>query len=402
MQILYFYQYFTVPQGSYGTRVYEMAKRWVKQGDTVTVITSVYDKSGLAVNRPIEKVQIEGIQVVVVNIGLSSKHGFTRRILSFLGYALMGCWYAVTLPGDVVVVSVGPITAGLPGLVSRLFRGRPFVLEVRDIWLESAIQLGVVRNWLLIVVARAFDRFCCRAASKVVALSPGMADWLARNYSVTSIAIVTNGSDNEFFGKDILSQSLMSWGKGSRLAVYTGAIGAMNDCWQIVKMAEVLQARRNRVVRIVLVGDGKDRPALEAYARSRGLGNIEFLGNRAKSEVAAWLKSARCALLAFKNVPALDTVSPNKMFDAFAAGTPIIQSTRGWIRGLVAEERCGMNVPPEDPEALADAVEKVCRDDALYLELSANALRLARTRFDRDLLAGNMRAALEEAIGLAR
>jgi glycosyltransferase involved in cell wall biosynthesis len=229
-----------------------------------------------------------------------------------------------------------------------------------------------------------------------------MADWLARNYSVTSIAIVTNGSDNEFFGKDILSQSLMSWGKGSRLAVYTGAIGAMNDCWQIVKMAEVLQARRNRVVRIVLVGDGKDRPALEAYARSRGLGNIEFLGNRAKSEVAAWLKSARCALLAFKNVPALDTVSPNKMFDAFAAGTPIIQSTRGWIRGLVAEERCGMNVPPEDPEALADAVEKVCRDDALYLELSANALRLARTRFDRDLLAGNMRAALEEAIGLAR
>lgn len=395
MRILYLYQYFGTPRGSWSTRSYEFARRWVDAGDTVTVITSVYDKSDLKADQLITVRDVDGIRVIALNLQISNRHGFAQRVAGFVGYAALASWCSLREPADVVLASSGPITVGIPAFVKRALMGTPIVFETRDIWSDAAIQLGVVRNPGIIAVARAVEQLSVRLAARVVALSEGQADWLLERFGVRA-EVIPNASDNELAARVGALEPLPAWAADRPLALYTGSLGVMNDCRQILAAARESQ-RSGSDVLYVIIGDGVERAGLEREARDLGLDNVRFLGLLSKEDVLRWLARARCSLLAFRNVPALDATSPNKLFDAFSTGTPVVQSTGGWIKRLLEAERCGLNVPPEQPRALAAAVERVARDDALYAELSANAARVARELFDRDLLAARMHDVLAAA-----
>lgn len=394
MRILYFYQYFTTPKGAWSTRCYDLTRRWVREGHQVTVVTGIYDKSDLRPEGLLTRRMIEGIDVRIVNVRLSNKHGGLYRLLTFAAYAVAACWYAVALRADVLIASSGPITVGLPGLVGHWLRHRPLVFEVRDLWPEGAIDLGVLRNPVAIGLTRAFERLCYRASRVVVALSEDMEAAIARVAPGTTVVVVPNGADLERFAH-----------QGHRyepgLVVYAGSLGRMDDCGQIVAAARVLRELGRDDIHIAVLGDGMERPALMQRVRDLGLSNIEFLGLRPKAEVAAWLHRAACALITFRDVPVLGSVSPNKLFDAFAAGVPVVQTTASWIRRLLDRERAGLSVPPGDPAAMAQAIIRLMDDPALRFELAAGASRVARELYALDLLAERMLGALRLAAGLA-
>ena len=146
MTIVYFYQYFTTPKGSYGTRVYEFTKNWVERGHKVIVITSPYAKSDVRATKFLETQLIDGITLKIINVSIDNKHSFTRRIYSFLVYSFFSIFYALTLKCDLVIASSGPITVGVPGLIAKIFRRKKFVFEVRDLWPEGPIELGILKN----------------------------------------------------------------------------------------------------------------------------------------------------------------------------------------------------------------------------------------------------------------
>ena len=397
MRIVYFYQYFTVPQGSYSTRVYEFARRWVKAGHSVTVVTSVYDKSGIKPKGFISRFDVEGIDVRMINIRLSNKHGVIPRLFTFAAYALLACWYALRLPADVVVCSSGPLSVGLPGLVARYARRRPLVFEVRDLWPEGAIQLGILRHRLAIRLAKFFEKRCYRAASTVIALSEGMADWIRQNYGFQHIEVIPNASDNELVDQIDELIELPEWARGKKLAMYTGTLGLIDDCGQILDVAQVIQKRAINGLEFVIIGDGKERKQLEEKMQRLKLDNVHFLGLMSKEDVMRWLGNACCALFTVKDVPFLATASPNKVFDAFAAGVPVVQATQGWIKDLLTREQCGITVAPNDPEAMAEAVLQLANGNGLRTKLASQARRVARDNFDRTLLAGKMQKVLLEA-----
>lgn len=397
MRILYFYQYFTTPNGAWSTRVYEFASRWVRAGDSVTVVTSVYDKSDIRPTGFISKRDIEGIDVRVINIRLSNKHGISQRLLTFAAYAIAACGYALLRPADVVISSSGPITAALPGLVARYVRRRPFVFEVRDLWPEGSIQLGILRSRRFIALARWFEKACYRAARKVVCLSPGMAEWIRQSYGVTHLEVVPNASNNHLSEAARNGPVLPEWALSHRLVLYAGTLGLIDDCAQILEMALVLRQGGVEDIQVALIGDGRERRILEERANRLKLQQVHFLGQMPKKDVMTWLRAACCALFVCKDVPFLATASPNKLFDAFAAGVPVVQTTQGWIKELLDREECGITVPPGDPAALAEAVLKVVRDPALRQKLARNSTRVARDLFDCDLLAGKMRRVLASA-----
>ncbi len=400
MRILYFYQYFTTPSGCWSTRAYEFARRWAEAGDQVTVVTSVYDKSDLRPEEFISRHDIDGIDVRVINVRLSNKHRVLWRILTFAVYSLVACWYALTLRADVVLASSGPITVGLPGLVAHYLRRRPLVFEVRDLWPEGSIQMGILHNRVAIALARFFERLCYRAASKIVALSEGMADWITEHYGFRHIEVIPNASDNELFGSNGQPFELPAWAEKKSLVLYTGTVGLIDDCRQILDMAECLQEGGEEDIEVVVIGDGRERLDLETRARHSRINNVHFLGMLPKTQVASWLHRASCSLLVVRSVPFLETASPNKIFDAFAAGVPVVQTTQGWIKRLIDREQCGVTVPPNDARAMAEGVTLLARDQALRMRLSSNARRVARDIFDRSLLAARLRDVLHEAAGL--
>ncbi len=399
MNIVYFYQYFGTTKGGWSTRVYEMTRRWVKEGHQITVVTSLYDKSDLRPEGFITHLEVEGVKVILINVKLSNQHGFFARVSSFLLYALISVYFALRLPFQVCIASSGPITVGLSGLAAKLLRRKAFVFEIRDIWPEGAVQLGVLSNPLIIRLARWFERTCYHFADLVVACSPGQAEHVRRVLPGKDILVIPNASDNDLKARVAGRRLEMPEAlQGKTLALYTGTLGLMDGCAQIVEAARVLQERGREDIAVVMIGSGNEQEALQELAGRYDLENLHFLGLIPKEEVVLWLERARAAFYTIKAVPVLNTGSPNKMFDAFALGVPLIQNSDGWIWELVEEEGCGLNVPLGDAAAMADAVERLTDDDKLYAACAANALRLARTRFDRGKLARSYLEALRRLV----
>ena len=394
MTVLYFYQYFTTPKGSWSTRVYEFARRCVEQGDSITVVTSIYDKSDLRSDTLLSRRNIDGIDVRIINVRLSNRHGFLQRVFTFLAYAVIASWYALVIPADVVISSSGPMSAAIPGLVARHLRRRRFVFEVRDLWPQGAIELGLIRHPLAVWLAKKFEQVCYRSASQIIALSEGMAQWIRQEYGFSHIRIVPNASDNQLF--DVIQQQavLPEWMDSKHLVLYAGTIGLVNECRQMVRMCEVLERWGASDVMMVLIGEGRERTQLEALARELKLSNIRFLNQKPKDEVFGWLRQASCTLMLLGDAPFLSHSSPNKIFDSLAAGVPVVQNSQGWIRELFDREECGLTVSPGDAEALARAVLTIVRHPDRREAMAQNARRVAREQFDRDMLAGRMRDTL--------
>ncbi len=394
MKVVYFYQYFTTPKGAFSTRVYEFARRWVKAGDSVTVVTTVYDKSDLAPARFISRTTVDGIDVRILNIRISNSDRLAWRILTFLAYAVLATWYALRLPADVVVASSGPITVAVPGLAARWLRGRPLIFEVRDLWPEGAVQLSLLRNRAVIALLRRFEKLCYRSASRVVALSEDAAEWIRNRYGIGQIVVIPNASDTKLVGNLPPKPDLPEWAVGKKLALYAGALGYMYDSRQLLRVASHLEELGADEVELVVIGDGSDRRALEQEARSRQMKHVHFLGQRSRIEMFQWLMASCCAVLIVRNVPFFDMCSPNKVYDALAAGVPVVQDTQGGVKNLLLREECGITVSRGDTEAMARAVLALARDERLRQRMSENGRRVALEQFDRDLLARRMREVL--------
>ncbi|HLT72986.1 MAG TPA: glycosyltransferase family 4 protein [Cyclobacteriaceae bacterium] len=398
MTILYLYQYFGTPKGGWSTRVYEMCRRWVEQGHRVMVVTTPYDKSDIRAKKFIEHQSHGGIDVIVVNLLQSNKHPITKRLAYFLAYSFLASYFAFRLQYDVMIASSGPITIGFPALVGRMLKRRPLVFEVRDLWPRGAVELGIIRSKAVIRLAYWFEKVCYRNSRLIVACSEGMRKDIHDRFPDMNVIVVSNASDVGLFqdaGEPIIPEELV----GKKLVVYAGSLGVMDDCSQILDAAAELRTREINNIAIVIIGEGADKQTLIQRVHAEKLENVHILGLMPKTEVAKWLKVAQASLIVFKNVPVLDTSSPNKLFDSLAAGRPIIQTTQGWIKDLVECESVGISVRPNQPEEMADAIITLCTDDDLANRLGRNAAGLAEQRFERSRLAHYM---LENILGLIK
>jgi len=397
MQILYFYQYFTTPKGSYGTRVYEFTKRWVEKGHHVTVITGLYAKSDIRADKFIENQNFNGVNVKIVNVSIDNRQSTLKRVRSFIQYMTVSCWYALTLKADVVIASSGPLTVGLPGLVARYLRGRKFIFEVRDLWPEVAVELGIIHNRILIKVAYWFEKRCYKAATHIIALSSGMKADIENRFGNKNITSVTNSANIELFGTRVKEPDL----KGlvpMTYAIYNGNIGMVNNSAWLYDAAKVLSGKGRGDIIIVLAGEGQQKQELEQKALNEGVTNFFLLGMVPKYQLVAYIQNALVSLVPLKGAKVLDTSSPNKFFESLAAGVPVIQNTDGWMKDYLERNKVGFTLSPHDPSALADLLIDLSDKPEEVRKMGARARELAAKEFDKDILADKMLGAIVNAV----
>ncbi|MFB5944265.1 glycosyltransferase family 4 protein [Albibacterium profundi] len=397
MKIVYFYQYFSTPKGSWGTRVYEFAKEWVEQGHEVTVVSSVYSKSDLKAEKLIEDQYFEGIHVKVINVTIDNKQSFMKRIWSFLQYSFLSSYYALTLKADIVIASSGPITIGLPGLIARYIRGRKLVFETRDLWPEGAIELGIINNSLMKKVAYWFEKICYKASSYIVTLSPGMTQNIKKRFGFKNVDDVTNAANIELFSTPVPFDSEFVSSKS--YAIYTGNIGMVNNSYWLYETAKVLKRSNRDDIKILLIGEGQQREELEALAVKEGVDNFIRLGLMPKSDLVGYVQNAFVSLVPLKGTPVLDTSSPNKFFESLAAGVPVIQNTQGWMKDFLTEHEIGLTLDPNDPEQLANALIEMKDNPDKTNMMGKKSLTIAKQYFDKDYLANKMLKILEKVHG---
>jgi glycosyltransferase involved in cell wall biosynthesis len=412
VHILYLHQYFATRGGYTGTRSYEFARRLVQKGHQVTMITSGrHNVSELTVpeNQDYFEVDLEGIHVMPIAAAYASGKLGTgmsgyQRMRHFLHFARLATRVGKKLnKPDVVFATHTPLTIGLPGMKLARFFGVPFVFEVRDLWPQALINVGALRNPLVICWLRRMERRIYGAANHIVALSPGMKDGIVgTGVPPERVTVITNGSDLDLFHPDLDgTEGRQHLKLGDRFAaVYFGAMGLANGLEYAVEAARILSQRGNQRIAIVLHGDGGRRKALEQLVRDHELTNVVFSDLVPdKSMVAKIVAGCDVCTTIYASTNKERTWSPNKMFDALAAGRPVLINVPGWLRETIENNQCGRYVDPKRPAALADALEELSSNKQLCQEMGRNSRALAEREFSREILTSRLEEVLLRVVG---
>ena len=276
----------------------------------------------------------------------------------------------------------------------------PFVFEVRDLWPQALINFGALKNPLAIWWMRRMERKIYRAANHIVALSPGMKEGIvATGEPDDKVTVITNASDLDLFRPDLDRRPGRDrLNLGDRFAaIYFGALGFANGLELVIEAARILQERGRDDIVIVLHGDGGRRTMLQQLANRYQLRNVVFSEPVPDKAVVAELVAACDVCLTIYKASKEHTWSPNKMFDALAAGKPVVINVPGWLTDTIESNGCGQGIDPQDPQQLAGTLETFEADRDRCAQMGNNARALAEREFARETLAGRLEEVLETA-----
>jgi glycosyltransferase involved in cell wall biosynthesis len=392
--VLYFHQHFSTPHGAAGTRSYEMARRLLHHGHEVTMVCGSYGVGATGLDGPFlggrRSGSVDGIRVIEFALSYSNADGALKRSWTFAKFAMASIRLALTEKYDLIFATTTPLTAGIPGIVARWFRRKPFVFEVRDLWPELPREMGVITNPVVLSLMSALEWVSYRSAHRCIALSPGIVEGITRRgVRRELVVLVPNGSDLGIFSAPgVQPDRPEGIDESDLMAVFTGTHGVANGLDAVLDAARVLKSRGRQDIRLVLVGDGKLKPRLMERVAREGLEAVTFHPPIDKFRLAGLLKAADLGIQCLANVPAFYFgTSPNKFFDYIGAGLPVLNNYPGWLAEMITEHQCGFAVPPENPAAFADALERAADDRPALRRMGENAAGLAKQLFDRDVLA---------------
>lgn len=400
MKVIYLHQYFNTPDMSGGTRSYEMARRLVASGHEVHIITSWRSPSKHA--NWFEET-IDGIHVHWLPVPYDNAMGFWQRIKAFFRFAIKAGPKAARIGGDVVFATSTPLTIVIPGALAAWRLRVPMVFEVRDLWPEVPIAMGFLRNPFTRAAARWLERFAYSRSTRIVALSDGMADGVARTgFPRSKISVIPNSADMALFahsdeGAERFRKAHPELGEGP-IVLYPGTLGKANGVTYLPHLAKRAQHLRPDV-RFVVIGEGAEAEFVRQTAHDLGvLGNNFFQYSAMPKRVLVDAFSAASLIISlFIDEPALRANSANKFFDALASGTPVAINYQGWQADLLDAERAGLALP-SDPGEAVEPLLAFLDSPKLVSECGVAAKHLAKERFDRDVLAKQLEAVLQATV----
>ncbi|MGQ0719720.1 MAG: glycosyltransferase family 4 protein [Pseudonocardiales bacterium] len=392
MDIVYISQHYRTPAMKGGSRSYEFSRRLVDRGHRVNMLAAAPLRQSVKNEGVWWTTEEAGVTVHWCGVPYSKYMGFRERIQAFSRFALRATSRASALPQDVVFSTSTPLTVAIPGSYAALRNRVPMVFEVRDVWPEVPIAMGILRNPFLQRASFALEAWAYRSSDSIIALSPDMARSITSRFPGARVTVIPNCSDLSLFaapnGAEVTAvRSSRPWLGDRPLLVYTGSLGAANGVGYLAQVADVLRSIAPEV-RILVVGDGKGRDELGKLARRLGVWEKNLFVERSivKRDVPALLAAADMCLSVFADVPALSANSPNKVFDAFAASRPVVINNGGWLAEVLRESGAGIAVPPDDPVAGAKMIAQHIMDSEFLARARSAAGLLARGQFNRDVL----------------
>jgi len=403
LHILLIHQAFTALDEAGGTRHHELARYLAAHGHRVTVIASpVSYLTGKARYKHIawvERQQDGELITILRTYTYPALHrSFVHRVFSFLSFMFSSFIIGLRVKKvDLVWGTSPPIFQGITAWALARFKRAPFLFEVRDLWPAFAIAVGVLRQPLLIRLSEWLESFLYRQANMVMVNSPGFIEHVGVR-GARRVELVPNGTDTSMFNPEEDGEKFRHTHKleGKFIALYAGAHGMSNDLGVILEAANLLRERKD--ISFVLLGDGKEKPALEAKAIELNLETVRFIPPIPKIEMPSALAAADACIAILKPIEMYKTTYPNKVFDYMAAGRPVVLAIDGVIRQVIEQARGGIPVQPGDPVALADAVRMLADNPSMGREMGRQARTYVETQFNRARLADQLMTLLEELI----
>ena len=371
--------------------MYEYCRRWVSQGHEVTVLTSPYEKSDIRLSH--HKTSIEGIKLLVHFAHDDNRKSSWWRGIHSLRFAFYASRMALTKSYDLILCSSGPLSTSIPLILAKKLRSKRTVFEVRDLWPGVPIALGKVKNAILKKMLLALESMAYQSSDQLVTASPDQSEDIQHRFNKLNPAVIYNASDNLLFDQSSVL-SLPEWVDDRKLIIHMGSLGFIHRAEVWIQMMQYLDPKKYL---FVFIGDGAQRQELQNLVKKMDLSHVRFTGLLSKKGVVAWAQRADLSVFATLDHPLQQSCSPNKMFDSFAASLPIAQTTTGWIKRLIRDYQCGINLKVDQAQEMARDVEQFL-NSIEYENACVNAKKLAINKFDRDLLANQYLDLLEKAM----
>jgi glycosyltransferase involved in cell wall biosynthesis len=402
MKILLINQVFVSPNEPGHTRHFEMAKYLQSFGEELVIVAS--DMNYQTGERTIEhkglvaEQEIEGVRIYRTYMYPALHKSYFWRILSFFSFMFSSIIAAMKVKNvDLIMGTSPPIFQAFSAWLVAFLRRKPFLLEVRDLWPEFIVSMGVFNNPVLIKLARILEMFLYRRASHILVNSPAYKEYIqSKGISAEKITFIPYGADISMFNPEIIASNIREELNLQEkfLVLYTGAMGQANDIYTILRAAHHL--RDDKSIHFVLFGDGKERQSLKTEAERLQLNNVTFAGTRPKHQIPAIVASADVCLAILQDIPMFRTTYPNKVFDYMAAGKATILVIDGVIRQVIEESRGGVFVNPGDDQQLAETILQLSTQPEKLKAMGQNAHNYLITHLNRQMMLDKTRSLFQQ------
>ena len=271
MKVLYYHQYFSTPNGSNGTRSYEFSQELIRNGHEVTMVCLKTDRSYTGLRGQVVKGKrrglVNGINVIEFDLEYSNSSNFLKRSWVFFQFSFKSLLLAFQVDYDLIFATSTPLTISIPGIAAKLFIGKPFLFEVRDLWPELPKAMGIVRNPVLLFFLSALELVSYKSADSCISLAPGITEGIhSKGISLDKIFFIPNACDlklfsssNQEFNKndDLIKNLNIQSKKKLFFAAFTGAHGLANGLEAVLDAANVLINKGRDDIQILFIGDGR-------------------------------------------------------------------------------------------------------------------------------------------------
>jgi glycosyltransferase involved in cell wall biosynthesis len=381
VKILILHHYFKTPQSGGAIRSYYLAKALVAKGHRVAVITTHNEKIYRQEN-------YEGIEVHYLPIAYENRFGFYARGWAFVKFIFASVSAAKRFRDfDFCYAISVPLTIGISALWIKQKYKIPFYFEVGDLWPDAPIQLGFVQNYLLKTFLLRLEKDIYKSAKAIVALSPAIKSAIEKKVPGKKVVLIPNMADTEFYKPETKSISIeKKFQVEDKFVIsYVGALGMANGLDYFLECARAAQ-KNSLPVHFLLCGEGAMADYLAQATIKLQLDNLSIIPFQNRQGVKEIMNVTDASFICYKPVAILETGSPNKYFDALAAGKLILINFGGWIRKEIEENQCGVFLNPHQPSEFARKIFPFIESSELLLENQQRARQLAEGKYSRKKL----------------
>jgi len=401
LKILLIHQYFLEKDDPGGSRFNEMTRVWVQAGHQVTVLCGMlnYVTGKIPDKYKGQKYHYSeygaGLNVLRCYVSRDYNTSFLGRLWAYFSFVWYGAWGVLlklrNSNYDVIIASSPPLFIGIIAWITSRVKRIPYVFEVRDLWPESAVDTGVITNRVLIRFAYWLEKSIYQGASLINVLTPPFREKLIENKGVSpdKIIVIPNACDfalsdyllSEFDRASFIEER--GW-NGQFVITYVGAHGVANHLIQLLEVADRL---KDSPLRLVLIGDGMQKPMLQNEVKRRNILNVEFIDSMPKREVMKYILASQVGVSVLKKAETFKTVYSNKTFDYMACKKSILMIIDGASRELVEEAQCGLYAEPENIDEIVSRIENLMDNPSLCELMGERGYTFAKKHFDRQVLA---------------
>ncbi|MFO7914296.1 MAG: glycosyltransferase family 4 protein [Candidatus Krumholzibacteriales bacterium] len=399
-KVLFLSHYFPPEVNAPARRTYEHAIKWIDNGLEVTVITNhpnhpqgkLYEGYR---NRWLSKEQIDGIDVVRVKTFITPNRGMLKRGINFLFFMIMSVIASLSVKKPDVVIATSPqLFCGLAGTIIKRIKRAPLILEIRDLWPDSIIAVGALKECLIIKFLRRLEKYMYFSANKIVTLTDKFKEHIeSLGYPAGKIATIPNSFDLNHLGEMGMVYSELK-GKDKFICSYIGTFGMAHNLEIVLQAAKLLQEIKG--ISFLLVGDGSEKSTIVDKCEKMELDNVDILPLQPNDKILKFYKLSSVGLIMLKDSYLFRSVVPSKMFEYMAVKTPLLMSVpEGEATTIVKKYDCGVLCDPDSPESLAENIMHLFNNQDKLEYYGDNGYKAVMEKYNRGVFASKYQELIE-------